>query len=211
MVPARIAARVALSGGLALALALPGLACARSPHDQILDELATLNAKIDALQAAVADVADLRGLAQSWDKRLPVDERFTILAAFDNQAVRDNNTGLVWERSAESSLFRTWLDAKLNVCAKKRIANQKGWRLPSLPELTSLIDMSAPLGSARIQPGHPFLNIQPFEYWTATTDADVTTIAWGVSFATGGVDGHHKDLHQNATWCVRGGMNADRY
>ena len=63
MVPARIAARVALSGGLALALALPGLAGARSPHDQILDELATLNAKIDALQAAVADVADVRGLA----------------------------------------------------------------------------------------------------------------------------------------------------
>ncbi|MCC7326551.1 MAG: DUF1566 domain-containing protein [Burkholderiales bacterium] len=210
MVPAKIAAHVLLPGCLAIALALPGLACA-GQVDQILDQLATLNAKIDILQATVDDVADFRGLTQSWDKSLPAAERFTVLAAFNNQAVRDNNTGLVWERAPGSTLFRRWHDARLNVCAKKLIVNQKGWRLPSLPELTSLIDMTAPPGNARIQPGHPFLNVQPVVYWTATTDADDPTTAWGVSFGTGGVDGHDKVQHQNATWCVRGGMNADRY
>ena len=204
MVPARIAAHVLLPGCLAIALALPELARA-GQVDPVLVQLESLSAKIDALQA------DFLGPTQSWDKVLPAPERFTVLAAFNNQAVRDNNTGLVWERSPESTLFRTFIDAKLNVCARKRIVNQQGWRLPSLPELTSLIDLTAPFGGARIQPGHPFLNVQPFVFWTATTDADDPASAWGVDFGAGHAAGHHKVLHLNATWCVRGGMNADRY
>ena len=54
MVPARIAAHVLLPGCLAIALALPGLACA-GQVDPILVQLETLSAKIDTLQAAVDD------------------------------------------------------------------------------------------------------------------------------------------------------------
>jgi hypothetical protein len=43
--------------------------------------------------------SDLSGVTQNWDKKLPNEARFTILADFNNQAVRDNETGLVWERS----------------------------------------------------------------------------------------------------------------
>jgi hypothetical protein len=39
--------------------------------------------------------ADLSGVTQNWDKKLPSDARFTILADFNYQAVRDNETGLV--------------------------------------------------------------------------------------------------------------------
>jgi hypothetical protein len=35
----------------------------------------------------------------NWDKNLPSASRFTILHDFNNEAVRDNETGLVWERS----------------------------------------------------------------------------------------------------------------
>ena len=41
---------------------------------------------------------DLSGVTQNWDTKLPNDSRFTILPDFNNQAVRDNETGLVWKR-----------------------------------------------------------------------------------------------------------------
>ena len=34
-----------------------------------------------------------------WDRRLRANERFVVLPAFNNNAVRDNETGLVWEKS----------------------------------------------------------------------------------------------------------------
>lgn len=36
---------------------------------------------------------------QYWDGVLPADQRVTVLAAFSNEAVRHNKTGLVWEQS----------------------------------------------------------------------------------------------------------------
>ena len=53
------------------------------------------------LQAAKpgSSPTDLSGVTQNWDKKLPGDSRFTVLPDFNNQAVRDNETGLVWERS----------------------------------------------------------------------------------------------------------------
>ncbi|TMQ31751.1 MAG: hypothetical protein E6K65_00240 [Nitrospirae bacterium] len=41
----------------------------------------------------------LAGVTQNWDKVLPAAQRFTVLAAFNNAAVRDNETGLMWEKS----------------------------------------------------------------------------------------------------------------
>ncbi|MEP6934481.1 MAG: hypothetical protein ABI988_11135 [Nitrospirota bacterium] len=36
---------------------------------------------------------------QHWDGALPADQRVTVLAAFSNEAARDNKAGLVWEQS----------------------------------------------------------------------------------------------------------------
>jgi hypothetical protein len=35
----------------------------------------------------------LAGVTQNWDKNLPSASRFTVLPSFNNEAVRDNNTG----------------------------------------------------------------------------------------------------------------------
>jgi hypothetical protein len=68
-----------------------------------------------------------------WDQALPAAQRFVVLAAFNNEAVLDKNTGLVWEKSPQTTT-NTWLGA-CHDCLNKTIGGQKGWRLPSIPEL----------------------------------------------------------------------------
>src|SRR2546422_5204070 len=78
------------------------------------------------------------GLPQNWDQTLPAATRFVVLSDFANAAVRDNETGLVWEKSPDAT-DATWTDAAL-ICISKKLGDRKGWRLPSIPELASLID-----------------------------------------------------------------------
>jgi hypothetical protein len=147
----------------------------------------------------------------SWDKKLPSATRFTILPEFNNEAVRDNETGLVWERSPATTLF-TWLDATRS-CSNKNVAGRKGWRLPSMPELASLVDPTVPPMGPTLPAGHPFTNVQSQHYWTATS-AFQTTVpnpVWFVNFIDGIVTVTDKTSLSALAWCVRGPMNAYAY
>jgi hypothetical protein len=154
--------------------------------------------------------SDLQGVTQNWDKNLPSASRFTVLPSFNNQAARDNETGLVWEKSPDTTT-RIWTVA-LSYCIDKNVGGRKGWRLPSIPELASLIDPNA--GSAPFLPaGHPFINVQSAPpYWSATTQTGTATptIAWSVHFIGGNVGPNLKEELFFA-WCVRGPMNTDVY
>ena len=161
--------------------------------------------------AAVAQSAgaiDLSGVPPNWDKVLPAAQRFVVLAAFNNAAVRDNNTGLVWEKSPQTATT-TWNGARFT-CINKNVGGQKGWRLPSIPDLASLIDPSVAAPGPTLPSGHPFHNVQSAGYWSATTSAEDSSDAWFVYFGIGFVDSDSK-AHTGHTWCVRGGMNADAY
>lgn len=155
-----------------------------------------------------AEVVELSGVPSSWDKALPSTQRFVLLAAFNNDAVRDNNTGLVWEKSPQTPTA-TWNGARFT-CINKNVGSQKGWRLPSIPELASLIDPSITSPGPTLLSGHPFKNIQSAGYWSATTSAEDVSEAWFVYFGRGFVD-HDSKTHTGHTWCVRGGMNVDAY
>lgn len=48
----------------------------------------------------------------NWDRNIPSASRFTILSEFNNEAVRDNNTGLVWHRTPDATL-RGWHDSRV--------------------------------------------------------------------------------------------------
>lgn len=152
---------------------------------------------------------DLSGVTQTWDKVLPGETRFVILAEFNNAAVRDNETGLVWERSPSMETF-SWFDARA-YCITKNVGGRQGWRVPSIEEAMSLIDPSSP-GGPRLPAGHPFLNILSAYYWSATTKADSSapTNAWDVNFTTGGVGGGTKVVVDNV-WCLRGGGALEAY
>jgi hypothetical protein len=96
--------------------------------------------------------ADLPGVTQNRDKALPAAQRFVILSAFANDAVLDKQTGLVWEKYPQATSTR-WTVAH-RTCIEKSVGGQKGWRLPSLEELASLVDPSPP--GLALPPGHPF-------------------------------------------------------
>ena len=161
-----------------------------------------------AVLAQSAGVIDLSGVPPNWDKALLAAQRFVVLASFNNDAVRDNNTGLVWEKSPQTATA-TWNGARFT-CINKNVGAQKGWRLPSIPELASLIDPSvAPPGPA-LPSGHPFHNVQSAGYWSATTSAEDPANAWFAYFGMGFVEGDSKTFSGHV-WCVRGNMNADAY
>jgi hypothetical protein len=103
--------------------------------------------------AQSAGVIDLSGVPPNCDKVLPAAQRFVVLAAFNNDAVRDNNTGLVWEKSPQTATA-TWNGARFTFI-NKNVGGQKGWRLPSIPDLASLIDPSVALPGPTLPAGIP--------------------------------------------------------
>src|SRR6478736_8005312 len=97
----------------------------------------------------------------AWDQQLRCDtdahcSRFTVLAQFDGAAVLDRETGLVWEQSPSTALM-VWGRAQVR-CTQLVTGGRGGWRLPTVQELGSLVDLSVP-GSS-LPGGHPFADIR---------------------------------------------------
>ena len=166
----------------------------------------------DELKGKIDNLGDHSGLPPAWDKTLPADNpggpcpsnssRFTCVMG--GAAVRDNETGLVWEQSPSTSLF-TWSSAQSH-CNALAVSNRIGWRLPTLQELGSLVDRSQ--SNPALPAGHPFSNVQSSTYWSATTFASDASSAWTVNFIVGGVF----NVDKRGTffvWCVRGGQGVD--
>jgi hypothetical protein len=56
------------------------------------------------------------GVTKNWDKKLPNTSRFTVLTDFGGAAMRDNETGLVWEQSPETKT-QNWSGARFQLHA----------------------------------------------------------------------------------------------
>jgi hypothetical protein len=150
----------------------------------------------------------------SWDTQINIPNRFKVLKDFNIEAVLDQETGLVWEKSPETApnptTPQTWFSAQVS-CNARTVGGRKGWRLPTIQELASLVDPTQ--SSPALPSGHPFSNVQSNVlsslYWSATTLASNTSLAWGVRLDDGGVDGGDKTIHALHVWCVRGGQGVD--
>ena len=143
----------------------------------------------------------------AWDQ-IKGAGRFLVLTNWASAAVLDKETGLVWERTPAAGVLLTWANAKI-ACMARTTGNRIGWRLPSVHELASLVDPSVSPGPT-LQPGHPFLTVQSAIYWSATTYAEDTAKAWGMSFDVGSPGNTDKAANLQV-WCVRGGNSADAY
>jgi hypothetical protein len=139
----------------------------------------------------------------TWSQLLPASERFQLV--MNGAAVLDRETGLVWEKSPDSSTARTWYDA-VTYAYNKNVGGRKGWRLPAVEELLSLIDPNSS-GSLKLPSGHPFNNLQS-TYWSSTTDFESQTRVFYASFTSGNANLFSK-LSGGYVWCVRGGYGHD--
>jgi hypothetical protein len=113
----------------------------------------------------------------------PTRPRVALPARYDVQAraVRDVATGLLWQRAAPAKTFQ--LPAARSYCDRLRLGGQKHWRLPTLPELLTLIDERAtttPMIDRTVFPDTPG---EPF--WSSSTFANGTELAWYVRFDSG--------------------------
>ena len=145
----------------------------------------------------------------SWDQKLPAATRFVVLMDWNNEAVLDRETGLVWEQAPAGGTTATW-DNIRSACITRVIGGRKGWRLPSVLELASLVDPSVPFPGPSLPTGHPFTGIVNAGFWSTSTVANVSTHAWVVDFRGGPVISLDKTFSR-AVWCVRGANSADVY
>ena len=134
----------------------------------------------------------------TWSQKLPAAQRFVIV--LDGAAVLDKETGLVWEKIPDTTL-RSWYDAG-DYCYDKNVGGRKGWRLPTIAELASLVDPTQT--NPAMPSGHPFQNVQSDDYWSSTELADDPAGTWYVYMSTGLANVGSK-LGSHLVWAVRGG------
>ncbi|HYP12407.1 MAG TPA: DUF1566 domain-containing protein, partial [Bryobacteraceae bacterium] len=150
----------------------------------------------------------------AWNQKFACDtsstcSRFLLLSNWNNEAVLDRETGLVWERTRDYLLYN-WADANRH-CNRRTTGGRLGWRLPTVQELASLVDPTVKTSStvASLPPGHPFTGSALWNaHWSATRSLD-PNYAWIVSFwrtaegSTGIGGGYKGNTHH--TWCVNNG------
>jgi len=179
-----------------------------------------------SLAAAIATISATPAFAQttaagpyyavpSWDQTIACTAssncpRFVVLSNMNNDAVLDRETGLVWQRSPSDKQVQGAFAQE--TCSSLAIGDRQGWRVPSLPELKSLV---LPSKSAPALPdGHPFMNVHfsgapTFDvYWTSTQDTLLTDRTDVVGFGDSRVGGRLSISDFAFLWCVRGGAGA---
>jgi len=115
--------------------------------------------------------------------------------------VTDTATGLMWQQATPADNM-SWPEA-LSHCENMRLGLYGDWRLPSIVELASIVDLGrvAPAIDAGYFPD----TIQSF-YWSASTDMDPTGNAWLVNMHAG-YSGRFVKSETYYVRAVRGGQN----
>lgn len=113
--------------------------------------------------------------------------------------VVDTRTGLVWQDDATAaSTTATWANA-ITTCENLVLGGYTDWRLPNINELKSIRDMSRSGPAIEAT----FVNTATYYYWSSTSYAADSTVAWNVYFYYGSVNA---GLKANSFYvrCVRG-------
>ena len=176
----------------------------------IKTELDFIKTELGTTQSQFSDVPPV------WDRVLSTADRFVLVMG--GAAVLDHETGLVWDKSPSTDTFTHF--AAHNQCNTFPRGGRFGWRLPTAPELASLIDPTA-TAAPTLPAGHPFQNVNTtvdkfgsINYWTGTRVAgDDIAGAWFVNFAIPNdpflkVTRTASDAKFHA-WCVRGQTGVD--
>ena len=144
--------------------------------------------------------------------------------------VQDNVTGLIWEVKQDKDDTKdyenphdadntyTWYDGDtgtpgdgtdtldfINALNAEQFGGYDDWRLPTIKELSTLVDSSIPYPGPTINTDY-FPNTVSSGYWSSTTHAINPYYAWIVYFSYGDVSGHDKSYDYEYVRAVRGGQ-----
>lgn len=134
--------------------------------------------------------------------------------------VTDNLTGLIWLKNAnctetvggvvKSAGTLTWTNALVwsnnlasGACGLTDNSVAGQWRLPNLNELASLMDASR--DNPALPAGHRFVGVQADVYWTSSTSANDTSLAWFFDLSDGYLN-HVSKSYGAYVLPVRGGL-----
>ena len=168
--------------------------CMATPDTEIISENAW------KVQACANEECGLWSGPMNFDFTAMNDPRFT---DNDDGTVTDSKTNLMWSKDANLLGGSMYMDA-VQKCDEYPVYGLGGyhdWRLPSMPELKSLIDTSQ--SDPALPLGNPFINVQPDYYWT-TLVCDPQGWQYVVYMDNGGV-GCAYDWDELNGWPVRSG------
>jgi Protein of unknown function (DUF1566) len=98
-----------------------------------------------------------------------------------NGTVYDTKSKLTWQQTVSSTTY-TWADAK-TYCAAGG-----GWRVPTIKELQSIVDISQ-TAAPSIDPT-AFPSTPSDWFWSSSPMAGSPSYAWGVYFSNGNTNGY---------------------
>ena len=102
--------------------------------------------------------------------------RYTVSA----DTVVDTKTTLTWQRNMTATTYN-WANAA-TYCAGLSLAGMTGWRLPSVKELQSLVDIGAYNPAIDVV---AFPNLPTLWWWSSSRNPTATTSAFAVNFTNG--------------------------
>jgi hypothetical protein len=123
-----------------------------------------------------------------WRAQPPAPEGTNYRATPSGNSVIDRVTGLQWQRFPPMTATG-WADAGAD-CANLMLDGHHDWRLPTLAELSSLVDFTVIFNTAHAVPtlnASAFPTALPSVVWTSTVYSGDPTWAYTVSFAGGDV------------------------
>ena len=124
-----------------------------------------------------------------------------------NGIITDNVTGLMWQKDTAPDNY-TWREARA-YCPALTLGGYTDWRLPTIEELSLLVDSSIPTPGPVINTAY-FPGTAASFYWSSTPEASSLIRAWSVDFSTGHVmyDNKRHKFHVRA---VRGATSASSF
>ena len=163
-------------------------------------ELTKLRRSIDSLTAKVSELTT--SMVDMHRTKPNVDIKPTHFT-YDQDTVTDLRTGLMWQRHISEDSFS--LKKAKQYADNLRLGDYADWRVPTRPELESIVDLAR---------HHPSINIEAFPntpscwFWSVSPGADGSSYAWVVSFYVGGY-AYGSDVNSFRVRCVRGTMRKE--
>jgi len=135
-----------------------------------------------SLEPSAAPAPTMKTLEEIYNRLDALAKRTRFQVVLNNgEAVLDNNTGLVWEGSTNPTTRN--MTGAGTYCSNLILAGKDDWRLPSLDELNSLVDVTQT--NPALPLGHPFTNVQYYNYWSSTPESAYSGLIANIDFSNG--------------------------